>query len=98
MKYKTELYDPTWLVNLAKKEYLKEIWLYEELKKCTQKLLISDDPAMIYFVNPANPNELNSEWQHETCIVLRSYKEGDIVIDILKGNKIGGIEQTWLID
>ena len=70
MKYKIEQYDPTWLVELAKKEYPTETWLHEELKKCTTKLLVSDDPAMVYFVNPDNPNESGSEWQIEESIEL----------------------------
>ena len=47
MEYKKERYDPTWLVEAAKKEHPEENWLHDELKKCTQKFLISNDPAMV---------------------------------------------------
>jgi hypothetical protein len=50
------------------------------------------------FVNSRNPNQPGSEWQHEECIVIEQEKEGDIVIDLLKDGRIGGIEFIDLID
>jgi len=50
------------------------------------------------FVDSINANQIGSEWQHEECIVIESKKEGDIVIDLLKDGKIGGIEFINLIE
>ncbi len=97
MNYKAEKYDPSWLVELAKKEYPEDSWLYEALRQCNIKLLISDDPAMIYFVDPKNSNQPGSKWIHDECIELESYEKGSIIIDILKNRKIGAVELIWLI-
>ena len=50
------------------------------------------------FVDSRNPNQAGSEWQHDDCIVIEQENEGDIVIDLLKDGRIGGIEFTALID
>ena len=84
-------------MDIAKKEYPKKSWLHRELRNCTNRLVVSDDPAMIYFVTPQNANQLGSEWQHEECIESESYEKGSIVVDILKNHKIGAIELIWLI-
>lgn len=50
------------------------------------------------FVDSKNPNQPNSDWQHEECIVLEQNEKGNIVIDLLKNGRIGGIEFIDLID
>lgn len=50
------------------------------------------------FVDSKNANEPNAEWQHDECIVLEQETKGDIVIDLLKSGRIGGIEFIDLID
>lgn len=97
MKHKTESYDPSWLVELARKEHPNEHWLQEELKKCTQRLLLSDDQAMVYFVNPQDANKPGSDWQFDFNIEFEGHDKGGVVIDILKGRKIGAVELLWLI-
>ena len=56
--------------------------------------LSQTDPeeAYIHFVNPTNPDEPESEWQVQTNFELRHPTEGDLVLDILEGNRIGGVE------
>jgi hypothetical protein len=39
-----------------------------------------------------------SEWQIETNIVLEHPTEGDLVLDILKGQRVGGVETTSKIE
>jgi hypothetical protein len=43
-------------------------------------------------VNPDNPNKAGSEWQFETNILLEHPSEGTLVLDVLKGQRIGGVE------
>ena len=86
-------YDPTWLVDLAKKEYTEEEWLHEALEKCTKKISVDDDPAMIYFVHPTMPSQ---GWEYKESISLGT--NGSIVIDILKDGRVGSIELVWLIE
>ncbi len=50
------------------------------------------------FVDSRNPNQPGSEWQHDECIVLEQQNQGDIVIDLLKDGRVGGIEFIDLID
>ena len=83
-------YDPSWLIEAAEK-YAKEYpWLVEELKKCTS--VVKETTAYIYFVSPDNPNKLGSRWQIKENISLQSESHGEIVLDILENNKIGGVE------
>jgi hypothetical protein len=93
----TESYDPTWLVELAEKEYPEDKWLHDALSKCTRRLLVSDDPSMVYFVSPENANMRGSDWQFSENVVLETYKAGEIVLDIMKDGRVGSIEQLWLI-
>lgn len=86
-------YDPTWLVDLAKKEYPEEEWLHEALEKCTKKISVDDDPAMIYFVHPRIPSH---GWEYKESISFES--SGTIVIDVLVDGRIGAIELTYLGD
>jgi hypothetical protein len=83
-------YDPTWLVELAKAQLPEEAWLPAALAACTQVLRESE--AYIHFVDPAHPDEPDSEWQFQTNLMLQHPTEGDLVLDILDRNRVGGIE------
>ena len=83
-------YDPTWLVELVREQCPEEPWLPDAIRKCTQCLRESE--AYIYFVNPERPNKPGSEWQFQESIDLESSTEGWIVLDILKGGRVGGVE------
>jgi len=83
-------YDPTWLVELAKEQLPEETWLPAALAACTTARQESD--AYIHFVNPTNPDEPESEWQVQTNFELQHPTEGDLVLDILEGNRVGGVE------
>jgi hypothetical protein len=83
-------YDPTWLVELAKAQLPDEVWLPAALAACTSSRQESD--AYIHFVSPADADEPGSEWQVQTNFTLTSPTEGDVVLDVLEGNRIGGVE------
>ena len=51
-----------------------------------------ESAAYIHFVNRADPDEPGSEWEAETEISSKHPTEGDLVLDILEGNRIGGAE------
>lgn len=85
-----EPYDPTWLVELARQQRPEERWLPEALAKCTRCL--RESRAYFYFVDPARPNEAGAEWQFDTNITLESPAKGSLVLDILKGFRVGGVE------
>ncbi len=86
-----EPYDPNWLITLAKEQMPEEEWLVRALMNCT-KAKRGRSKAYLYFVDSRNANQPGSLWQYKTCIPLRSPTEGWITLDILKDNKVGGIE------
>jgi hypothetical protein len=83
-------YDPAWLVELAKAQLPEEGWLPGALAACTRAR--QESAAYIHFVNPADPNEPGSEWEIQTDLTLHHPTEGDLVLDILEGNRVGGVE------
>lgn len=85
-----EEYDPTWLIEAAENYKDKYPWLINSLKSCTKATKESN--LYTYFVDKSNPNKLHSEWQFQECIILENTSEGEIVIDIIKTNRVGGIE------
>ncbi len=87
-------YDPTWLVELAKQQVPEEAWLPAALAACT--MASQESAAYIHFVKPVDSDEpsseSSSEWQAQTDLTLKHPTEGDLVLDILEGNRVGGIE------
>ena len=90
MKIKRETYDPSWLIKIAKEQIPEETEIIESMNKCTSGFW--ESRAYIYFVDRQNANEEGSEWQFDRNIMLTDKKKGEIILDILIGNKIGGIE------
>ena len=83
-------YNPTWLVTLAQENYPDQPWLAEALARCTQ--CAEESPAYLHFVDPADPNNPGSEWQFDENILLEHPQEGTLILDILRGQRIGGVE------
>lgn len=88
-RYHWRPYDPTWLVALARTQLPEEPWLPDALAKCTKA---SGDIPQIHFVNPHRPNRPGSEWQFERNLELEDPEHGMLVLDVLKGNRIGAVE------
>ena len=85
-----EPYDPSWLVALAREQAPEEPSLARSLSDCTT--CFRKSPAYVYFVDPTNPNQPGSAWQFRENFVLEHPVRGDIVLDILKDGRVGGIE------
>ena len=68
----------------------------EALKNCTGGQWMGN--GYFQFVSSENANQPNAEWQHDECVVIEQKGKGDIVIDLLKDGRIGGIEFIDLID
>ena len=83
-------YDPTWLVELAKEQLPDEKWLPAALAACTMAMQESD--AYIHFVKGEDSDEPASEWEVQTDFNLKHPTKGDLVLDVLEGNRIGGVE------
>ncbi len=87
---KWEPYDPSWLVDAAQEHVPEELWLPEALAQCTR--CNWESPAYVHFVDPSCPNEEGSEWQFDINIIIEHETEGDLVLDILKDRRVGGVE------
>jgi|SRR3972149_3356520 len=81
-------YDPSWLVELAKKAKMPAV--ANALAKSTKSA--KGCPSYIYFVDPKNCNKPGAKWQFKGCVILKSPTEGELVLDVLKDGRIGGIE------
>ncbi len=90
MKMKWEKYDPEWLAKLAEEQHPKMPWLPDALRQCRKYLIRSE--AYYYFVSGKNANKPGAEWQFDYNILLYDPVEGGLVLDILKGRRVGGVE------
>jgi hypothetical protein len=87
---KWEAYDPTWIIQFVEEHFREELWLVDALSVCTRCL--RESKAYLYFVNPDEPNTPNSAWQFDRNIILEHPREGTLILDILQGHRVGGIE------
>lgn len=88
-KFEWRPYDPSWLVDLAQQQLPDDDRLHASLKKCTEA---SGNIPYIHFVNPRRANRPGSEWQFEDNIILEDPVKGELVLDILKDGRVGGVE------
>ncbi len=89
-KVKWLIYEPSWLIEIVKEQRPEEKGIIENLKKCTR--CFKKTRAYYYFIYSETPNTPESDWQFERSITLHSKEYGKIMLDVLKGNEIGGIE------
>ncbi len=82
-------YDPAWLVDLAC-EQKDHPWLAEALSNC--RTARWESRAYVAFVDNSNPNAPGSPWQFQESIILEHRTEGDLVLDVLVGGRVGGVE------
>ncbi|OPY88313.1 MAG: hypothetical protein A4E71_00524 [Smithella sp. PtaU1.Bin162] len=81
-------YDPSWVVNLAESQMPEDAELINELKKCTKVVAYCGcgcgDP---YFVRPHS-----EDWVFDHNVVLEREDGTDVILDVMKNGRIGGIE------
>ncbi|MEQ8767601.1 MAG: hypothetical protein RL885_27090 [Planctomycetota bacterium] len=80
-----QAYDPEWLVRLAKDQHPDAPWLPGSLRACRQ--VRPETRAYIHFVDPATP-----AGRFQENIVLESPEHGTLVLDIIEGEVVGGVE------
>ena len=83
-------YDPDWLVRLAADQHPDKPWLQDALAAC--RSTVSATRLYVRFVDATDANRPGSPWQFAQGIGLRDPRDGNLVIDVLKGNRIGGFE------
>lgn len=80
----TEPFDPAPFVALARAQHPDRPWVAEALARCTAGR--RESRAYVYFVEPDSP-----DWVFRENVVLES-RDGDVVVDILEGPRVGGVE------
>ena len=86
-----EPYDPTELVELARRQRPDLPWLVQSLAVCIQGHW-KQRRIYVHFINPENANEPGSDWQYRETISLDHPEFGHIKLDVLKNDRVGGIE------
>lgn len=84
------------LIRILEKEEPKNENLINSLRNCSGGKW--RNKAYYQFVNSENPNQIGSEWQFSDNIIIEHPEKGTIILDLLKDNKIGGIEFYELLD
>ena len=92
----SEGFDACALIEDVKAQAPECAWLPEALKNAGQGVWRSR--AYVHYVSSKNANKPGAEWQHEKSIMLSHKTLGTIVIDVLTGNRLGGIEFVDKID
>ena len=83
-------FDPQMLIEDARAQAPEFAWLPTELMRCGAGNWESS--AYVHYVSSTNPNQPGSEWQFKTNVVIDHSTLGTVVIDVLHGDRIGGIE------
>lgn len=83
-------YDPAWLVDWVRANRADLGWVADALARCTRAT--EGGRAYLYFVDPADANQPGAEWQLAENVMLEHPREGTLVLDVLEGRRIGGIE------
>ena len=84
------------LIKIIEKEEPKNENLIKSLQNCIGGKWKSK--AYYQFVNSENPNQEGSEWQFLENLIFEHDVIGTIIVDLLKDNRIGGLEFYDLID
>jgi hypothetical protein len=91
-----EGFDPRMLISAVKEQAPEFPWLPYALEHCGVGIWRSR--AYVQYVSSHNPNQPGSDWQFEVNVVLNHDQLGMVVLDILKGDQLGGIEFVHKIE
>lgn len=83
-------YNPDWLAALATDQHPDQPWLADAFSRCTS--VVKRTKYIIHFVDPTHANRPGAEWQFDRNLCLKDPAEGNLVIDILKNERIGAVE------
>jgi hypothetical protein len=83
-------FNPRSLMQAVREQAPQFPWLPEALATCGRGEW--ESPAYVAYVSRLNPNQPGADWQFHTNVVLNHKEFGMVVIDVLKGDRLGGIE------
>jgi hypothetical protein len=87
---RSEPYNPDWLVALAKEQHSDKPWLADALGR--SQAVVKRTKFIIHFVDPTDANKPGAEWQFDTSLWLKDPLEGNLVVDVLEGGRVGAVE------
>ncbi|MEJ7808525.1 MAG: hypothetical protein WKG03_21710 [Telluria sp.] len=91
-----EGFDPRMLIEDARAQAPMFPWLPAALDRCAAGEW--ESRAYVRYVSSVAPNQPGSDWQFEKNIVIDHNELGTVVIDVLRGDLIGGIELVDRVD
>jgi hypothetical protein len=86
----SEGFDPRTLIESVRAQAPEFPWLPEALSQCGAGFW--ESRAYVRYVDSRNANQAGAEWQFKANVVLSHEALGMVVLDILKDNRLGGIE------
>ncbi len=92
----SEGFEPQMLIEDARVTAPEFSWLPAALANCGAGYW--ESRAYVRYVSSVAPNQPNSEWQFRTSVTIYHRVLGMVVIDILRDDRIGGIEFVDRID
>jgi hypothetical protein len=92
----TDSIDIQEIIKLVQEQKPNRQDLIQALEKCSGGQWTGN--GYFQFVSSKDSNQPSSGWQNRECVVIEQKGKGDIVIDLLKDERIGGIEFLDLID
>lgn len=90
MEKQKSVFDPSWLVALAEKQWSQEPGFAEALKQCTAGWW--HDASFIYFTPFFYPYKSHIPWLISRSVFLKDATRGILVLQLLHDGRIGGIE------
>ena len=88
--FRKKPYDPDWLVEAARQVEQEYPWLPMALAACTES--VENGWLYVRFITSKRANKPGSEWQFRESVILEDTVHGDVIVDVLEGNRIGGVE------
>jgi hypothetical protein len=83
-------FDPRMLIDIAREQAPEFPWIADALGACGPGTWESH--AYVRYISSRNRIQPGAEWQFETNVRLDHEQFGTVIIDVLKGNRIGGLE------
>lgn len=83
-------FNLAYIIKLAEEQLQDSPDIIETLRNCKDGYWSSN--AYYKFVDSRNANQPGAEWQYDESIALEQADKPDLVLDILKDGRIGGIE------
>ena len=87
-----DVYDPTWVVDLARQQYPEDHRLHESLAACTRVVRYCDCGCGTPYFVELDPDALGEDSEFGLRVTLHRPHEADVVVDLLPDGRVMSIE------